>query len=161
MKEKVGHLGCEIEIEPGRLIAGNAGLLVSEVIYIKEGEDRSFMIIDAAMNDLIRPSMYGAHHDIIPVVEPVAGVEQAKYDIVGPICESGDTFAKQRVMPPVGAGDLVAFRSAGAYGAVMASEYNSRPLIPEVLVHEDQFAVIRERPTFEEMINRDTIPKWL
>jgi len=95
------------------------------------------------------------------VVEPVPGIEQAKYDIVGPICESGDTFAKQRVMPPVGAGDLVAFRSAGAYGAVMASEYNSRPLIPEVLVHEDQFAVIRERPTFEEMINRDTIPKWL
>ena len=161
VQDKVGHLGCEIEIEPGRLIAGNAGLLVSEVIYIKEGEDRSFMIIDAAMNDLIRPAMYGAHHDIIPVVEPAAGVEQVKYDIVGPVCESGDTFAKQRVMPPVAAGELVAFRSAGAYGAVMASEYNSRPLIPEVLVHEDQFAVIRERPTFDEMINRDTIPTWL
>ncbi|SFR32108.1 diaminopimelate decarboxylase [Litoreibacter janthinus] len=161
VKDKVGHLGCEIEIEPGRLIAGNAGLLVSEVIYIKEGEDRSFMIIDAAMNDLIRPAMYGAHHDIIPVIEPAAGVEQVKYDIVGPVCESGDTFAKQRIMPPVSAGDLVAFRSAGAYGAVMASEYNSRPLIPEVLVHEDQFAVIRERPTFDEMINRDTIPEWL
>ena len=161
VRDKVGHLGCEIEIEPGRLIAGNAGLLVSEVIYIKEGEDRSFMIIDAAMNDLIRPAMYGAHHDIVPVVEPAAGVEQVKYDVVGPVCESGDTFAKQRVMPPVVAGALVAFRSAGAYGAVMASEYNSRPLIPEVLVHEDQFAVIRERPTFDEMINRDTIPMWL
>ncbi|PTX57339.1 diaminopimelate decarboxylase [Litoreibacter ponti] len=161
VREKVGHLGCEIEIEPGRLIAGNAGLMVSEVIYVKEGEDRQFLIIDAAMNDLIRPAMYGAHHDIIPVVEPAPGVEQAKYDIVGPVCESGDTFAKQRVMPPVGAGDLVAFRSAGAYGAVMASEYNSRPLIPEVLVHEDQFAVIRPRPTFDEMINRDTIPLWM
>lgn len=161
VREKVGHLGCEIEIEPGRLVAGNAGLLVSEVIYIKEGEDREFMIIDAAMNDLIRPAMYGAHHDIIPVIEPEPGIEQAKYDIVGPICESGDTFAKHRVMPPVAAGDLIAFRSAGAYGAVMASEYNSRPLIPEVLVHEDQFAVIRDRPTFEDMINRDTIPQWV
>lgn len=161
VKEKVGHLGCEIEIEPGRLISGNAGLMVSEVIYVKEGEDREFLIIDAAMNDLIRPAMYGAHHDIIPVTEPAAGVEQAKYDIVGPICESGDTFAKARVMPPVGPGDLVAFRSAGAYGAVMSSEYNSRPLIPEVLVHGDQFAVIRPRPTFDEMINRDTIPSWM
>jgi len=161
VREKVGHLGCEIEIEPGRLISGNAGLMVSEVIYVKEGEDREFLIIDAAMNDLIRPAMYGAHHDIIPVIEPAPGVEQAKYDIVGPICESGDTFAKARVMPPVGPGDLVAFRSAGAYGAVMSSEYNSRPLIPEVLVHGDQFAVIRPRPTFDEMINRDTIPSWM
>ena len=161
VREEVGHLGCEIEIEPGRLISGNAGLMVSEVIYVKEGEDREFLIIDAAMNDLIRPAMYGAHHDIIPVIEPAPGVEQAKYDIVGPICESGDTFAKARVMPPVGPGDLVAFRSAGAYGAVMSSEYNSRPLIPEVLVHGDQFAVIRPRPTFDEMINRDTIPSWM
>lgn len=161
VKEKVGHLGCEIEIEPGRLISGNAGLMVSEVIYVKEGEDREFLIIDAAMNDLIRPAMYGAYHDIVPVVEPAPGAEQTKYDIVGPICESGDTFAKQRVMPPVSPGDLVAFRSAGAYGAVMSSEYNSRPLIPEVLVHQDQFAVIRARPTFDEMINRDTIPSWM
>ncbi|MEM9434253.1 MAG: diaminopimelate decarboxylase [Pseudomonadota bacterium] len=161
VKEKVGHLGCEIEIEPGRLIAGNAGLLVSEVIYVKSGEDRDFLIIDAAMNDLIRPAMYAAHHDIIPVVEPDAGGEPATYDIVGPVCESGDTFAKQRVMAEVGEGALVAFRSAGAYGAVMASEYNSRPLIPEVLVQGDQFAVIRDRPSFDEMINRDTIPSWL
>ena len=161
VKRTLGHLGCEIEIEPGRLIAGNAGLMVSEVIYVKEGEDREFLIIDGAMNDLIRPAMYDAHHDIVPVVEPAAGIEMAKYDVVGPVCESGDTFAKHREMVPVKSGDLVAFRSAGAYGAVMASEYNSRPLIPEVLVNGDQFAVIRARPTFDEMINRDTIPEWL
>ncbi|WP_375230300.1 diaminopimelate decarboxylase [Roseobacter sp. S98] len=157
----LGHLGCEIEIEPGRLIAGNAGLMVSEVIYVKSGEGRDFLILDGAMNDLIRPAMYEAYHDIVPVTEPEPGVTQAKYDIVGPVCETGDTFARERVMPPVEAGGLVAFRSAGAYGAVMSSEYNSRPLIPEVLVHNDQFAVIRRRPTFDEMINRDTIPEWL
>ncbi len=161
IKDKVGHLGCEIEIEPGRLISGNAGILVSDVVFVKSGEGRDFLIVDAAMNDLVRPSMYSAHHDIIPVVEPAAGAEQQPYDIVGPVCETGDTFAKQRNMPVLQAGDLIAFRSAGAYGAVMASEYNTRPLIPEVLVHEDQFAVIRQRPTFDEIINRDTIPEWL
>ncbi|MBK0327674.1 diaminopimelate decarboxylase [Rhodobacteraceae bacterium F11138] len=161
IKRTVGHLGCEIEIEPGRLIAGNAGILVSEVIYMKSGEDRNFLIIDGAMNDLIRPAMYDAHHDIVPVIQAPAAVEQQPYDIVGPVCESGDTFARQRNMPPLGAGDLIAFRGAGAYGAVMASEYNTRPLVPEVLVHGDQFAVIRPRPSFDEMINRDTIPEWL
>ncbi|MCA0044337.1 diaminopimelate decarboxylase [Celeribacter litoreus] len=161
VKRTVGHLGCEIEIEPGRLISGNAGILVSSVIYLKHGEGRDFLIVDAAMNDLVRPSMYDAHHDIIPVVEAEAGVEQTKMDIVGPVCETGDTFAKGRDMPELGEGDLVAFRSAGAYGAVMASEYNSRPLIPEVLVKDDQFAVIRARPSFEEMINRDSIPEWI
>lgn len=161
IQQEVGHLGCEIEIEPGRLIAGNAGILVSEVIYLKQGEGRDFLILDAAMNDLIRPAMYDAHHDIIPVIEPVPGLEPKPYDIVGPVCESGDTFAKARHMPPVGAGELVAFRSAGAYGAVMSSEYNTRALIPEVLVKDDQFAVIRPRPSFDEIINRDTIPEWL
>ena len=161
VKETLGHLGCEIEIEPGRLIAGNAGQLVSKVIYVKSGEGRDFLILDAAMNDLIRPAMYEAHHDIVPVQEPAPGVESQRYDIVGPVCETGDTFAKQRDLAPLAAGDLVSFRSAGAYGAVMASEYNSRPLIPEVLVHGDQFAVIRRRPDYEEMINRDTIPEWL
>ncbi len=159
--EELGHLGCEIEIEPGRLIAGNAGILVADVIYVKSGEDRQFLILDAAMNDLIRPAMYDAWHDIVPVQEATAGVEQTPYDIVGPVCESGDTFAKGRNLPPLTPGDLVAFRSAGAYGAVMSSEYNSRPLIPEVLVNGHQFAVIRARPSFEEMINRDTIPPWL
>jgi diaminopimelate decarboxylase len=161
IKRTLGHLGCEIEIEPGRLIAGNAGIMVSKVIYVKSGEGRDFLIVDGAMNDLIRPAMYDAHHDIVPVIEPAPGIEQRPYDIVGPVCESGDTFAKQREMPPLAAGDLIAFRSAGAYGAVMASEYNARPLIPEVLVKGDQFAVIRPRPTFDEMINRDTIPEWL
>lgn len=161
IKDTVGHLGCEIEIEPGRLIAGNAGILVTKVIFVKSGEGRDFLILDGAMNDLIRPAMYEAHHDIVPVVEPAPGTEQTPFDVVGPVCESGDTFAKNRNMPPLNAGDLVAFRSAGAYGAVMASEYNTRPLVPEVLVHEHQFAVIRARPTFDEMINRDTIPTWL
>ena len=161
IERELGHLGCEIEIEPGRLIAGNAGILVSEVIYLKEGEGRNFLILDAAMNDLIRPAMYEAHHDIVPVVEPEVGLEQSPLDIVGPVCESGDTFAKGRMMPALGPGDLVAFRSAGAYGAVMSSEYNTRALIPEVLVKGDQFAVIRRRPSFEEIINRDSLPEWL
>ncbi|MGR3479842.1 diaminopimelate decarboxylase [Salipiger marinus] len=161
IREELGDLGCEIEIEPGRLIVGNAGILVSQVIYHKQGEGRDFLILDAAMNDLIRPAMYDAHHDIVPVVEPDTGVEQALFDIVGPVCETGDTFARARPMPPVGPGDLVAFRSAGAYGAVMASEYNTRALVPEVLVNGDQFAVIRQRPSFDEIIKRDSIPAWL
>ena len=161
IKRTLGHLDCEIEIEPGRLIAGNAGLLVAAVIYVKQGEDRDFLILDAAMNDLIRPAMYGAHHDIVAVNEPAPGAEHHPYDVVGPVCESGDTFAKGRPLPRLGEGDLVAFRSAGAYGAVMASEYNSRPLVPEVLVHAQQFAVIRPRPSYDEMINRDTMPIWL
>ena len=161
VREVLGDTGCEIEIEPGRLIAGNAGIMLSEVIYVKHGEGRDFLIIDGAMNDLIRPAMYEAHHDIVPVIEPAPGAEQTPYDIVGPVCESGDTFAKGRNMPRLAAGDLVAFRSAGAYGAVMSSEYNTRPLIPEVLVNGDQFAVIRKRPSFEEIINRDTLPEWM
>lgn len=161
IKRTVGDLGCEVEIEPGRLISGNAGLLVASVIYVKNGEGRDFLILDAAMNDLVRPSMYGAHHDIVPVTEPPPAAPTQPFDVVGPVCETGDTFAKARDLPTLGEGDLVAFRSAGAYGAVMASEYNSRPLVPEVLVKGDHFAVIRERPTFDEILNRDTIPTWL
>lgn len=161
VRRVLGDLGCELEIEPGRLISGNAGLLVSSVIYVKEGEGRDFLILDAAMNDLVRPSMYGAHHDIIPVTEAEAGTEPQPFDVVGPVCETGDTFAKGRNLPALQPEDLVAFRSAGAYGAVMASEYNTRPLIPEVLVSGDQFAVIRARPTFDEILARDTIPQWL
>jgi len=161
VKRTVGHLGCEIEIEPGRLISGNAGLLVASVIYLKKGEDRDFLILDAAMNDLVRPSMYDAHHDIVPVAEPAPGLEPRAYDVVGPVCETGDTFAKARPLHPLGPGDLVAFRSAGAYGAVMASEYNARPLVPEVLVNGREFAVIRARPSYDEMMKRDMIPAWL
>jgi len=161
IRRVLGDLDAEIEIEPGRLISGNSGLLVAGVIYVKNGEGRDFLILDAAMNDLVRPSMYGAHHDILPVLEGTPGQPTQPFDVVGPVCETGDTFAKARELPLLAEGDLVAFRSAGAYGAVMASEYNSRPLIPEVLVHGDQFAVIRERPTFDEMISRDTLPEWL
>ncbi|WP_347139530.1 diaminopimelate decarboxylase [Paracoccus sp. SSK6] len=161
IRETVGDLGCEIEIEPGRNIVGNAGILLSEVIYVKEGEGRDFLIVDAAMNDLARPAMYGAHHDIVPVREPAVGAPVRPFDVVGPVCESGDTFQKGAELPQMAAGDLIAFRSAGAYGAVMASEYNSRPLVPEVLVSGDHFAVIRARPTYEEMLARDSIPEWL
>ncbi|WP_347267163.1 diaminopimelate decarboxylase [Paracoccus sp. (in: a-proteobacteria)] len=161
IRDAVASLGCEIEIEPGRNIAGNAGILLSSVIYLKEGEGRDFLILDAAMNDLIRPAMYAAHHDIVPVVEPAPGAAVAPFDVVGPVCETGDTFEKAVELPALAPGDLVALRSAGAYGAVMASEYNSRPLVPEVLVSGDQFAVIRARPTLEEMLGRDTIPAWL
>ncbi|NPD14249.1 diaminopimelate decarboxylase [Xinfangfangia sp. D13-10-4-6] len=161
VQRKLGHLGCEIEIEPGRLISGNSGILVSGVIYVKNGEGRDFLILDAAMNDLVRPSMYDAWHDIIPVIEGAPGDPTQPYDVVGPVCETGDTFAKGRDLPLLAAGDLVAFRSAGAYGAVMASEYNTRPLIPEVLVHEHQFSVIRERPTFDEILARDKVPAWM
>ncbi|MDQ1900784.1 diaminopimelate decarboxylase [Paracoccus sp. WLY502] len=161
IRETVGDLGCEIEIEPGRNIVGNAGVLLSQVIYVKEGEGRDFLIVDAAMNDLLRPAMYGAHHDIVSVREPAVGAAVRPFDVVGPVCESGDTFQKGAELPDMGPGDLIAFRSAGAYGAVMASEYNSRPLVPEVLVSGDHFAVIRARPTFEEMLARDSIPEWL
>jgi diaminopimelate decarboxylase len=161
IKRTLGHLDCEIEIEPGRLISGNSGVLVSKVIYTKQGEGRDFLILDAAMNDLVRPSMYDAYHDIVPVIEPAPGVEPQPFDVVGPVCETGDTFAKARNLPPLAEGDLVAFRSAGAYGAVMASEYNTRPLVPEVLVSQDHFAVIRARPTFDEILKRDSIPEWL
>ncbi|WP_308915401.1 diaminopimelate decarboxylase [Jannaschia sp. LMIT008] len=161
IRQEVGDLGCEIEIEPGRLIAGNAGILLSRVIYLKHGEGRDFLIVDAAMNDLIRPAMYGAHHDIVPVAEPPAGVDLSPADVVGPVCESGDTFAKARPLPPLDGGDLIAFRGAGAYAAVMASEYNSRPLVPEVLVQGDEWSVIRRRPTWDEMLERESIPDWL
>ena len=157
----LGPLGCEIEVEPGRLIVGNAGILLARVIWVKEGDGRRFVILDAAMNDLVRPAMYGAHHDIVPVRAAPAGAPLEPCDVVGPVCESGDTFARGRLLPPLAEGDLVAFRSAGAYGAVMASEYNSRPLVPEVLVRGDHFAVIRPRPSFDDLIARDRLPPWL
>jgi diaminopimelate decarboxylase len=161
IRRTVGRLGCEIEIEPGRLIAGNAGILLSRVIWRKEGEGRDFLILDAAMNDLMRPALYDAWHDIVPVAEPAPGTEMREIDVVGPVCETGDTFARARPLPALGEGDLVAFRSAGAYGAAMASEYNSRPLVAEVLVDGDHYAVVRERPSFDDMLARDTIPEWL
>ena len=159
VRKVLGHLECEIEIEPGRLIVGNAGILVSSVLGIKNGDNRNFLILDAAMNDLIRPAMYDAYHDIIPVKQPSS--DEAVYDVVGPVCETGDTFAKKRTMPELSENELVAFRSAGAYGAVMSSEYNTRPLIPEVMVNKNEFSIIRKRPSYEEIIDRDIIPTWL
>jgi diaminopimelate decarboxylase len=152
-------LPVKLAFEPGRVIAANAGVLVSEVIHVHERpEGKRFLVIDAAMNDLIRPAMYDAFHDIRPVI-PRAG--ETSYDVVGPICETGDTFTRDRALPPLAAGDLVAFMSAGAYGAAMASEYNTRPLVPEVLVDGDRFAVIRQRPSYEEMLSRDVAPDWV
>ncbi|WP_142848987.1 diaminopimelate decarboxylase [Telmatospirillum sp. J64-1] len=161
VRETLGDLGCELVFEPGRLIVGNAGILVSRVIYVKEGATRSFAILDAAMNDLMRPSLYDAYHAIKPVDEPKAGVPLVPIDVVGPVCETGDTFAQQRALPPVKAGDLMAICSAGAYGAVMASTYNTRPLIPEVLVKADRFAIVRARPTYEEMLSLESLPDWM
>lgn len=160
VRRTVGHLGCELIFEPGRIIVGNAGILVSRVIYVKKAEARTFAIIDAAMNDLIRPSLYGAYHEIIPVREP-DGNATITVDVVGPVCESGDTFAEQRQLSEVGPDDMIAFRSAGAYGAVMASNYNSRLTIPEVLVDGSRWSVIRPRPTYEALLGHDRIPDWL
>ena len=161
IRETVGSLGCEILVEPGRFIVGNAGILVSEIIYKKFGEDREFLIVDSAMNDLIRPSLYAAYHEILPIKEPNNNSSFVCYDVVGPVCETGDTFATQRSLMKMESGELLAFMSAGAYGSVMASEYNTRPLIPEVLVKGDNFSIIRARPLVEDIIQRDIVPDWV
>ncbi|MBN2751191.1 MAG: diaminopimelate decarboxylase, partial [Rhodospirillaceae bacterium] len=160
VRETVGDLGCALTFEPGRMLVGNAGVLVSKVIYVKETETRTFVIVDAAMNDLIRPSMYNAHHEVIPVVAPAPDTKTRLVDVVGPICETGDTFARDMSLPPLHAGDLVAFGSAGAYGAVMSSTYNGRPLVPEVLVNGSQSCVTRRRPSYDEMTALETLPNW-
>jgi diaminopimelate decarboxylase len=153
-------LDVQLAFEPGRMIAANAGVLVARVLHIHERpEGRRFLVLDAAMNDLMRPAMYDAYHDIRPV-QPRPGAPLA-YDVVGPVCETGDTFTRERPLPPLAPGDLVAFMSAGAYGATMASEYNSRPLVPEVLVKGDQWALVRPRPTYDEILGREQAPDWL
>ena len=159
-KEETKGMGCQLMFEPGRVLVGNAGILVSRVIYVKKSGSRIFVVVDAAMNDLIRPTLYNAHHDILPVVASAAG-ETELVDVVGPVCETGDIFAEQRLMKVPSAGDLVVFRSAGAYGAVMSSTYNARLLVPEVMVNGAQSAVIRPRQTYEELVGRDKIPSWL
>jgi diaminopimelate decarboxylase len=160
VKRAVGHLNCELTFEPGRLVVGNAGILVSRVIYEKTGDDRNFLIVDAAMNDLIRPTLYDAFHEIRAVAEP-ADAAQTTYDVVGPVCETGDFLAKGRPMPRLKAGDLIAIMSAGAYGAVQASTYNTRPLVPEVLVNGASYAIVRARPSYDEILKQDMIPAWL
>lgn len=155
-------LDIQFAFEPGRAIAANAGVLLARVIHVHERpEGRRFLVLDAAMNDLIRPAMYEAYHDIRRVVDHDEAVEPLAYDVVGPVCETGDTFARDRLLPPLKSGDLVAFMSAGAYGATMSSEYNSRLLVPEVLVRGDQFAVVRPRPTYEQMLAREPLAPWL
>jgi len=154
-------LDLQVVLEPGRVIAGNAGVMVTKALYQKPAPDRTFLIIDAGMNDLMRPALYQAHHDVLPLKEPDPDAMPATYDIVGPICESTDKFAVGRKMPPVAPGDRVAFMSSGAYGAVLSSQYNARPLVAEVLVNGDQFAIVRKRPSFDEMIALEQTPEWL
>jgi diaminopimelate decarboxylase len=154
----VADLNCELILEPGRLIAANAGVLVSRVTYVKEGEAKKFLILDAGMNDLIRPAMYDAHHEIVSVREGTGG---SLYDVVGPVCESSDLFGRDRRLPEMKDGDLVAILTAGAYGAVMASAYNARPPAAEVLVKGSEWAVVRPRMSDDELIGLDRIPGWL
>jgi len=156
-----GPLELTLAFEPGRVLAAAAGLLVTKVVYVKNGSTRRFVIVDAAMNDLIRPALYDAWHDIAPVRLPDAGATLAPADVVGPVCETGDTFAVDRQLHPLAEGDLLAFAAAGAYGAVMSTTYNSRLLVPEVLVSGERFAVVRARPSYESLLALDTIPQWL
>ena len=169
VKRLTAGMGVELIFEPGRMIAGNAGVLLARAVYVKAGGDieeggdgreraRTFLILDAAMNDLIRPALYGAFHEIEPVRETS---ERAVYDVVGPVCETGDTFARAREMARVEAGELVVFHTAGAYGAVQSGQYNTRPLAPEVLVDGERFHVIRRRPTVEEMLELESVPEWV
>ncbi len=160
VKDTLGGLGCRFVMEPGRMIAGNAGILVSRVIYVKHGEGKTFIIVDAAMNDLVRPTLYDAWHDILPVKQPDAKTPTQIADIVGPVCESGDYMAQNREMPAVEPGDLIAIMTAGAYGAVQAGTYNSRALVPEVLVNEARYAIVRPRQTYDQLIGMDRLANW-
>jgi diaminopimelate decarboxylase len=161
VRKVFGGMNLALELEPGRVLTAEAGLLASRVLYVKDGSNRRFVVIDAAMNDLVRPAMYDAWHDIVPVVEPPPESVWTPADVVGPICESGDTFAADRDLPALAEGELVAITAAGAYGAVMSSTYNSRLLVPEVLVFGDRYAVIRARPSYDALLALDTIPAWL
>ena len=161
VRKRLSGLGARIILEPGRLIVGNAGILISEVIYLKHGDARNFLIVDAAMNDLIRPTLYEAYHRIRPVAEPRSDAVLVKVDIVGPVCETGDYLGHQRELPEMQPGDLIAVETAGAYGAVQAGTYNTRLLVPEVLVDGDRFHIVRPRGSYEELIGLDSLPDWL
>ncbi len=164
VKRATRALDCTLIFEPGRLIVGNAGIMVTRVLYVKRNptdpSTKTFIIVDAAMNDLIRPTLYEAHHDIIPIKESMAGAGRVVADVVGPVCESGDFLALDRELAEPEPGDLLAVMTAGAYGAVQAGTYNTRPLIPEVMVKGDRFAVVRPRIEVAELISRDRIPDW-
>lgn len=161
VKAALGDLGAKIYLEPGRMIAGNAGILVTRVVYVKQGAGKRFTIVDGAMNDLIRPTLYEAYHEVWPVTEGLAEEPPVLQDIVGPVCETGDYLALERKLAPFEADDLVAVMTAGAYGAVMSSTYNTRPLVPEVLVNGAAYEVVRPRPTYDELIGLDRLPSWL
>ncbi|MCF6127206.1 diaminopimelate decarboxylase [Mesorhizobium sp. M7A.F.Ca.CA.001.07.2.1] len=161
VRKHVTKLGLKVMFEPGRLISGNAGILVSEVIFVKEGDAKNFLVVDAAMNDLIRPTLYDAFHDIRPVVQPPADTPRMMVDVVGPVCETGDYIGLDRDLPRLKAGDLIAVSTAGAYGAVQAGTYNTRLLVPEVLVDGDRFHIVRPRPTYDDLIGLDSMPDWL
>ena len=161
VKDQLGDLGLKFVMEPGRMIVGNAGVLVTKVTYVKEGTDKTFTIVDAAMNDLIRPTLYEAHHDIWPVLEAKSEMAPLLQDIVGPVCETGDYLAQDRTLPSFSAGDLMAVMTAGAYGAVMSSTYNTRALVPEVLVNGEHYAVVRPRLSLDELIATDRLAPWL
>jgi diaminopimelate decarboxylase len=160
-KRATKDLGCTLIFEPGRLLVGNAGILVTRVIYLKRGEAKTFVIVDAAMNDLVRPTLYEAYHEIMPVREQVAGARRIVADVVGPICESGDFLALGRTLAEPQPGDLLAVMTSGAYGAVQAGTYNSRPLVPEVLVRDTEWALVRPRMEVGEIIGLDRLPSWL
>jgi diaminopimelate decarboxylase len=161
VKQAVGALGMRLVFEPGRMIAGNAGILVSRVLYVKGGASKNFTIVDAAMNDLIRPTLYDAHHEILRVAAPEQVARAVVTDIVGPVCETGDYLALARALPELKAGDLISVMTAGAYGAVLASEYNSRLLVPEVLVSGNRYCVTRPRPSYGDMLAKERLPEWL
>jgi diaminopimelate decarboxylase len=161
VKDCLAELGARITLEPGRMIAGNAGILVTRVLYVKQGAGKRFTIVDAAMNDLIRPTLYEAYHEVWPVAEARGREDAVVQDIVGPVCETGDYLALDRRLPPFAAGDLLAVMTAGAYGAAMSSAYNSRLLVPEVLVNGASYAVIRPRPAYDDLIGLDRLPPWL
>jgi diaminopimelate decarboxylase len=160
VRRRTNALGCRLIFEPGRLIVGNAGILVTQVIYVKRGEDKTFVVVDAGMNDLIRPTLYEAYQEVQPVLQNAA-TRRITADIVGPVCETGDYIALARTIAEPRPGDLLAIMSAGAYGAVQAGTYNSRLLVPEVMVHGADYAVVRPRPTYEDMIAQDALPPWL
>jgi len=161
VNEAMSGLDVRLLFEPGRMIAGNAGILVSRVLYVKTSPHKSFTIVDAAMNDLIRPTLYEAYHQILPVIEPAPESFTRITDVVGPVCETGDYLAQSRPLPELNAGDLIAIMTAGAYGAVQASQYNSRLLVPEVLVAGEQWCVTRPRPTYQDMLSAERMPDWL
>jgi diaminopimelate decarboxylase len=161
VRETLGDLGLRMVLEPGRVIVANAGILVTRVVYVKRGRDKTFAVVDAAMNDLIRPTLYEAEHEIWPVRQAAPGTATVTQDVVGPVCETGDYLALNRALPPFAAGDLVAFMTAGAYGAVMSSSYNSRLLVPEVLVNGAHWSVVRPRPSYADLIGLDRLPEWL